>query len=107
MLVKVICKSRTYQLTSAPNEWNRHDKQAYARYYPKRLSAEVLLDAINLVTGTQDKFGPYPLGWRAVQVTERRTAKDWAAFIRWLVEEVSTSINTAAAGGNASLMTIG
>jgi hypothetical protein len=28
------------------------------------------------------------LGWRAVQVTERRTAKDWAAFIRWLVEEV-------------------
>jgi DDE superfamily endonuclease len=28
------------------------------------------------------------LGWRAVQVTERRTAKDWAAFIRWLVEDV-------------------
>ena len=25
----------------------------------------------------------------------------------WLVEEVSTSINTAAAGGNASLMAIG
>jgi DDE superfamily endonuclease len=28
------------------------------------------------------------LGWRAVQVTERRTATDWAAFIRWLVEDV-------------------
>nr|WP_084640033.1 trifunctional transcriptional regulator/proline dehydrogenase/L-glutamate gamma-semialdehyde dehydrogenase [Kaistia adipata] len=27
--------------------------------------------------------------------------------LNWLVEEVSTSINTAAAGGNASLMTIG
>ncbi len=25
----------------------------------------------------------------------------------WLLEEVSTSINTSAAGGNASLMTIG
>jgi RHH-type proline utilization regulon transcriptional repressor/proline dehydrogenase/delta 1-pyrroline-5-carboxylate dehydrogenase len=24
----------------------------------------------------------------------------------WLVEEISTSINTAAAGGNASLMTL-
>lgn len=28
------------------------------------------------------------LGWRAVQVTERRTAKDFAAVVRWLVEEV-------------------
>ncbi len=28
------------------------------------------------------------LGWRATQVTERRTAKDFAAFLRWLVEEV-------------------
>ena len=27
--------------------------------------------------------------------------------LHWLLEEVSTSINTAAAGGNASLMTIG
>jgi len=30
-----------------------------------------------------------------------------AYCLNWLVEEVSTSINTAAAGGNASLMTIG
>jgi hypothetical protein len=28
------------------------------------------------------------LGWRAVHVTERRTAKDFAAVVRWLVEEV-------------------
>jgi len=28
------------------------------------------------------------LGWRVVQVTERRTAKDFAAVVRWLVEEV-------------------
>ena len=27
--------------------------------------------------------------------------------LNWLLEEVSTSINTAAAGGNASLMSIG
>jgi RHH-type proline utilization regulon transcriptional repressor/proline dehydrogenase/delta 1-pyrroline-5-carboxylate dehydrogenase len=30
-----------------------------------------------------------------------------AYCLNWLLEEVSTSINTAAAGGNASLMTIG
>jgi hypothetical protein len=28
------------------------------------------------------------LGWRAVQVTDRRTAKDFAEVVRWLVEEV-------------------
>jgi hypothetical protein len=28
------------------------------------------------------------LGWRAVQVTERRTAVDFAEVVRWLVEEV-------------------
>jgi transposase len=28
------------------------------------------------------------LGWRAVKVTERRTAKDFAEVIRWLAEEV-------------------
>jgi hypothetical protein len=28
------------------------------------------------------------LGWRAVRVTERRTARDFAAVLRWLVEDV-------------------
>ncbi len=28
------------------------------------------------------------LGWRAVKVTERRTAVDFAEVVRWLVEEV-------------------
>jgi hypothetical protein len=28
------------------------------------------------------------LGWRVVQVTERRTAKDFAEVLRWLVEEI-------------------
>jgi len=36
-LVATICKSRTYQLSSVPNEFNKNDKQTYARYYPKRM----------------------------------------------------------------------
>jgi hypothetical protein len=59
-LVKTICKSRTYQLSSVPNEWNKHDKQAYARYYPKRLSAEVLLDAVCQVTDSPSQFNGMP-----------------------------------------------
>ena len=59
-LIKTICKSRTYQLSSAPNEFNQHDKQAYARYYPKRLQAEVLLDALCQVTDSPSRFNGLP-----------------------------------------------
>jgi hypothetical protein len=65
-LVKTICKSRTYQLSAIPNDFNKHDKQTYARYYPKRMAAEVLFDAVCQVTDSptafsglpQDKFAP-------------------------------------------------
>jgi hypothetical protein len=59
-LIRTICKSRTYGLSSAPNEFNKHDKQAYSRYYPKRLSAEVLFDAVCQVTGSPAQFGGLP-----------------------------------------------
>jgi hypothetical protein len=59
-LIKTICKSRTYQLASTPNEFNKHDKQAYARYYPKRLQAEVLLDALCQVTDSPTRFNGLP-----------------------------------------------
>jgi RHH-type proline utilization regulon transcriptional repressor/proline dehydrogenase/delta 1-pyrroline-5-carboxylate dehydrogenase len=39
--------------------------------------------------------------------TEEVTGDEEAYGLNWLLEEVSTSINTAAAGGNASLMMIG
>jgi hypothetical protein len=59
-LVRTICKSRTYQLSSAPNEFNKHDKQNYARYYPKRMSAEVLFDAVSQVTNSPTPFNGLP-----------------------------------------------
>ncbi len=59
-LVKTICKSRTYQLSAVPNEFNKHDKQAYARYYPKRMGAEVLLDAVCQVTDSPTQFSGLP-----------------------------------------------
>jgi hypothetical protein len=59
-LVKTICKSRTYQLSAVPNEFNKHDKQNYARYYPRRMSAEVLFDAVNLVADSPATFNGLP-----------------------------------------------
>ncbi len=59
-LIQAICKSQTYQLSSVPNEFNKHDKQSYARYYPKRMSAEVLFDAVSQVTDSPATFGGIP-----------------------------------------------
>jgi hypothetical protein len=65
-LVKIMVKSRSYQLSAMPNEFNKNDKKAYARYYPRRMTAEVLYDAVSQVTNSpatfaglpQDKYAP-------------------------------------------------
>jgi hypothetical protein len=59
-LVKTIVMSRTYQLSATPNEYNQHDKQNYARYYPRRMSAEVLYDAVNQVAESPAQFNGLP-----------------------------------------------
>ena len=50
-LVRTICTSRAYGLSSLPNESNASDRQSFARHYPRRMGAEVLLDAIAQVSG--------------------------------------------------------
>ena len=69
-LVRTICKSSTYQLSSLPNEYNLKDKQNFSRYYPKRLKAETLYDALHQVTATSENFSGLPQGTRAVQLAD-------------------------------------
>jgi hypothetical protein len=69
-LVRTICTSQVYQLASTPNDYNANDKQNYSRYYPKRLPAEVLLDAIDQVTESKTGFGGVPQSVRAVQLPD-------------------------------------
>src|SRR5207248_10774545 len=45
-IVRLICSSSTYQLSATPNAFNQEDTLAHARFYPQRLSAEVLYDAV-------------------------------------------------------------
>jgi hypothetical protein len=59
-LIKTIVRSRTYQLSAIPNAFNKHDKQTYARFYPRRMSAEVLYDAVNQVTNSPSNFNGLP-----------------------------------------------
>ncbi len=69
-LVRVLCGSRVYGLSSTPNETNAKDKQSFARHYPRRLSAEVLLDAVSRVTGAPTSFAGLPAGTRAIELPD-------------------------------------
>ena len=53
---RLILNSSTYQLSSTPNEWNKSDTTGFSHYRIRRLDAEPLLDAINQITGTGEKY---------------------------------------------------
>ncbi len=67
-LVRDICNSRTYQFSAATNATNELDESYFSHSYVRRLRAEVLLDTISRVTGTEDWFALSPPGTRAVQI---------------------------------------
>lgn len=69
-LVLTLATSRAYERSSEPNAWNALDRQAFSRFTPRRLPAEVLLDAIDTVTGTAEAFAGLPRGLRAVQLPD-------------------------------------
>lgn len=69
-MMRVIMTSRLYQLDSAPTPANASDQKFYSHYKVKRLAAEPLLDAIDLVTGAQTKFKSLPLGTRAIELPD-------------------------------------
>lgn len=69
-LVRTLTRSHAYQLSAQPNQHNLVDRQNYSRYYPRRLQAEVLLDAIDRVAGTQTDFANLPPGTRAIALPD-------------------------------------
>jgi len=73
-LVRDICASRTYQLSTRPNDTNAQDDRNFAKAAIRRVRAEVLLDCISEVTDTKDKFQGLPRGARAVQIADGNTS---------------------------------
>ena len=69
-LVRDICTSRTYQLSTVPNPSNESDTRNFARQSVRRIRAETMLDVISEVTETKNKFPGLPLGARAVQIAD-------------------------------------
>jgi hypothetical protein len=73
-LVRDVCNSRTYQLTTQTNPTNEGDLRNFARAQLRRLRAEVLLDVITQVTETKNKFQGLPLGAKAIQIADGRVS---------------------------------
>jgi len=83
-LMRTILQSETYQRSSVALPENAADQRFYSRYYPKRLMAEVLLDAYSQATGVPTEFRldlrnqnrgigeKYPAGLRALQLPDTR-----------------------------------
>jgi hypothetical protein len=69
-LIRTICTSRVYGLSSVPNAYNARDRQSFARHSPRRMSAEVLLDAISQVSGVPTSFDGLPAGTRAIELPD-------------------------------------
>jgi len=85
-MMRAILESETYQRSSAPSPENKADTRFYSRYYPRRLMAEVLLDAYSQITGVPTEFQTdlrnenrglgekYPIGIRAIQLPDTKIA---------------------------------
>ena len=73
-LVRDICNSRTYQLSTQRNETNASDSTNFSRAQLRRIRAEILLDVISQVTDSEDKFKGLPAGSRAVQIADGNTS---------------------------------
>jgi hypothetical protein len=80
-LMREIMQSAAYQRSSIPVGAGSDDSRNYSHYYPRRLMAEVLLDAISQVTAEPSRFTEieypdsdrektdfYPKGTRALQL---------------------------------------
>ena len=101
-LVTAICESSTYQLSSDPNEHNGSDQQNYARFYPRRLAAEVLSDAIDQVTGMRTQFEDQPVETRAVALPDD-TATSQSYFLSVFGRPEMNSACECERSGGASL----
>ena len=64
-VMKLICRSRTYQLSIATDRWNEDDHTNFSHGLARRLPAEVIYDSIQFVTGSKSAFPGVPAGTRA------------------------------------------
>jgi len=69
-VIRLICRSRTYQLSLETNAWNADDSTNYSHALARRLPAEVLYDALHRVTGSVSRIPGVAAGIRAAELPD-------------------------------------
>lgn len=90
-LIRVITTSKAYQLSAIPTADNAVDLQNFSHFYPKRLQAEVMLDAIDQMAGTTTSFANLPIGTRAVALPDN-SYNNASPFLRVFGRPEATSV---------------
>lgn len=80
-IYRLILNSQTYQLSAIPRSEDARAEAYFARYPLRRLEAEVLLDAVNRITGATDRYTsavPEPFTYlpeemRAIEIPDGNT----------------------------------
>ena len=75
-IMKTITRSRTYQQSIKTNKWNKSDTINFSHAVARRLTAEQLLDAIGVATGSRPRFQEVPKNFRAVQLPDSKVKDD-------------------------------
>ena len=71
-LIRTIVNSRTYQLSTRTNEWNANDELNFSHAWPRRLTAEELMDAISIATGSRMIFKEVPTSFLAESLPDSK-----------------------------------
>ena len=72
-VIRTVCNSRTYQLSSRKNAFNKDDEIYCSHANTRLLTAEQLLDGICAVTNVPETFPGFPVGTRACELADPPT----------------------------------
>lgn len=67
-MIRQIVTSEVYRLDAMPTDGNKYDQQNYARFYGRRLIAEVFHDAVSQATGSKARFDNMASTARAIDL---------------------------------------
>ena len=75
-LMRTIANSRAYQTSIEVNEWNAGDRDNFSHAFPRRLSAEQLMDAVSAAAGARPNFPEVPEDTEASQLVDPHIGKE-------------------------------
>jgi hypothetical protein len=75
-LMRTIANSRAFQTSIEVNEWNSADHDNFSHTFPRRLSAEELMDAVSAAAGARPNFPEVPEDTSASQLVDPHIGKE-------------------------------